>query len=135
MSSAIRPLYEFGSFRLDTAARTLTHDGEPVPLAPKTFDLLALMVESEGRLLSKSELMRALWDDAFVEEGNLTYQVSTLRKALGVEGAPWVETVPKSGYRFRAPVAIVGVARTAATDPDAHHATVAASSARTAPVR
>ena len=85
MSSEIRRLYEFGSFWLDAAARTLTHDGEPVPLAPKTFDLLALMVESEGQLLSKSELMHALWDEAFVEEGNLTYQVSTLRKALGAE--------------------------------------------------
>ena len=72
--------------------------------APKTFDLLASMVESDGRLLSKHDLMRALWDESFVEEGNLTYQVSTLRKALGAEGNTWIETVPKHGYRFLAPV-------------------------------
>ena len=70
--------------------------------------------------------MRALWDDAFVEEGNLTYQVSTLRKVLGAEGAPWVETVPKSGYRFRAPVVKVGVSNIAGLDPDANRRTVAA---------
>jgi DNA-binding winged helix-turn-helix (wHTH) protein len=135
MSSEVRRLYEFGSFRLDSAARELMHRGEPVPLAPKTFDLLALMVESEGRMLSKSELMRALWDDAFVEEGNLTYQVSTLRKALGPEGAPWIETVPKSGYRFRAPVVKVEVDKAITRDPDANHAPVVANPPRSAPVR
>jgi Tol biopolymer transport system component/DNA-binding winged helix-turn-helix (wHTH) protein len=135
MSGEIKGLYVFGSFRLDEATRTLTHDGEPVPLAPKTFDLLTLMVGSEGRLLSKEQLMRALWDEAFVEEGNLTYQVSTLRKALAAEGAAWVETVPKSGYRFRAPVVKAGVAKTAAPDPDANRRTVAASWPRTASVR
>jgi Tol biopolymer transport system component/DNA-binding winged helix-turn-helix (wHTH) protein len=121
MSNGVNQLYEFGSFRLDSPGRTLTHCGEPVSLAPKTFDLLALMVENEGRMLSKSELMQALWRDAFVEEGNLTYQISTLRKALGAEGAPWIETVPKSGYRFRAPVVRVEIRKAAVADPGANH--------------
>jgi Tol biopolymer transport system component/DNA-binding winged helix-turn-helix (wHTH) protein len=134
MSNAVKQLYEFGSFRLDPSARTLTHGCEPVPLAPKTFDLLALMVENEGRLLSKSELMQTLWCDVFVEEGNLTYQVSTLRKALGAEGAPWIETVPKSGYRFRAPVVKVEVAIASLTDPGANHGPIGESSPRWTPV-
>jgi len=63
------------------------------------------MAESGGRLLSKRELMEALWKDAFVEEANLSFQVTTLRKALGEEARAWIEAVPKYGYRFKAPVA------------------------------
>ena len=72
----------------------------PLALAPKTFDLLVLLVESGGRALSKRELMQALWPDMFVEEANLSFQISTLRKALGEDGPKWIETVPKHGYRF-----------------------------------
>jgi DNA-binding winged helix-turn-helix (wHTH) protein len=97
-------LYKFGSYSLDMPSRTLTSSGAAVTLAPKTFDLLALLVKSNGRLLSKSELMAALWPDAFVEEANLSFQISALRKALGEEGAEWIETVPKYGYRFTAEV-------------------------------
>ena len=97
-------LYNFGSYSLDMSSRTLTRLGEMVDLAPKTFDLLALFVKSNGRLLSKSELMASLWPDTFVEEANLSFQVSTLRKALGQDGMQWIETVPKHGYRFRAEV-------------------------------
>jgi Tol biopolymer transport system component/DNA-binding winged helix-turn-helix (wHTH) protein len=73
-------------------------------LAPKTFDLLVLLVQSPGRAFSKQELMNALWPDTFVEEANLSFQISVLRKALGEDGAGWVETVPKHGYRFGAEV-------------------------------
>ncbi|HEY1215849.1 MAG TPA: winged helix-turn-helix domain-containing protein [Bryobacteraceae bacterium] len=97
-------LYNFGSYSLDLSSRVLTRSGQVVNLAPKTFDLLALFVKSNGRLLSKSELMAALWPDAFVEEANLSFQVSTLRKALAEDGIEWIETVPKHGYRFRAEV-------------------------------
>src|SRR5579884_1618790 len=97
-------LYTFGSYSLDLSSRTLTRSGEVVTLAPKTFDLLALLVKSSGRLLSKSELMAALWPDMFVEEANLSFQISALRKALAEEGSQWIETVPKHGYRFRAEV-------------------------------
>jgi len=93
-------LYEFGNCTVDAGKRLLTRDRKPVPLAPKTFDLLLFLIESGGRALSKAELMQALWPDCFVEEANLSFQVSTLRKALGEQGAAWIETVPKHGYRF-----------------------------------
>jgi DNA-binding winged helix-turn-helix (wHTH) protein/Tol biopolymer transport system component len=97
-------LYNFGSYSLDVSSRTLTRSGEVVNLAPKTFDLLALLVKSNGRLLSKSELISSLWPDTFVEEANLSFQISSLRKALGEDGVEWIETVPKHGYRFRGEV-------------------------------
>ena len=104
MSNASSGLYAFGSYRLDAASRVLTRSGTVVTLAPKTFDLLVLMAESGGRLLSKRELMEALWNGTFVEEANLSFQMSSLRKALGQEGNGWIEAVPKYGYRFKAPV-------------------------------
>jgi Tol biopolymer transport system component/DNA-binding winged helix-turn-helix (wHTH) protein len=104
MSNRANGLYEFGSFRLDAAKRLLTRAGESVTLAPKTFDLLVLLAESEGRALTKAELMQTLWPDTFVEEANLSFQMSALRKALGEEGTEWIETVPKHGYRFSAAV-------------------------------
>jgi TolB-like protein/Flp pilus assembly protein TadD len=104
MSRAISRLYEFGPFRLDLERRVLTRDDQVLPLAPKTFDLLVLLVQSPGPALSKQQLMKALWSDTFVEEANLSFQVSVLRKALGEDGPRWVETVPKHGYRFVAPV-------------------------------
>jgi TolB-like protein/DNA-binding winged helix-turn-helix (wHTH) protein/Flp pilus assembly protein TadD len=103
-SNQVKGLYEFGSFRLDAAKRLLTRAGVSVTLAPKTFDLLLLLAESQGRALTKVELMQALWPDTFVEEANLSFQMSALRKALGEDGAHWVETVPKHGYRFTAVV-------------------------------
>jgi Tol biopolymer transport system component/DNA-binding winged helix-turn-helix (wHTH) protein len=96
--------YEFGDYRLDPLARVLSLRDRPIALAPKSFDLLRLMVERRGRVLERDELMRALWPDTIVEEANLTFQVSTLRKALGEDGSKWIETVPKHGYRFMAPV-------------------------------
>jgi Tol biopolymer transport system component/DNA-binding winged helix-turn-helix (wHTH) protein len=104
MSNASSGLYTFGSYRLEAASRVLTRSGAVVPLAPKTFDLLVFMAESGGRLLSKSELMVALWNGTFVEEANLSFQMSSLRKALGEDGNRWIEAVPKYGYRFKAPV-------------------------------
>jgi Tol biopolymer transport system component/DNA-binding winged helix-turn-helix (wHTH) protein len=96
--------YEFGDHRLDPLARVLSQRDRPIALAPKTFDLLRLMIERRGRVLERDELIRELWPDTIVEEANLTFQVSTLRKALGEDGARWIETVPKHGYRFMAPV-------------------------------
>lgn len=99
-------LYEFGPFRLDPAERLLLRDGRAVPLTPKVFDILVLLIENGGRLLEKDELMRRVWPDSFVEEGNLTFNISVLRKALG-EGHghhPYIETVPRRGYRFVADV-------------------------------
>lgn len=96
--------YEFGDYRLDPLARVLSLRDRPIALAPKSFDLLRLMVERRGRVLERNELIRELWPDTIVEEANLTFQVSTLRKALGEDGSKWIETVPKHGYRFMAPV-------------------------------
>jgi Tol biopolymer transport system component/DNA-binding winged helix-turn-helix (wHTH) protein len=97
-------VYEFGAYRLDPRARVLSLRDRPIALAPKSFDLLLLLVERRGRVLERDELFRELWPDTVVEEANLTFQVSTLRKALGEDGSKWIETVPKHGYRFSAPV-------------------------------
>jgi len=101
------PVYAFGVFRLDPAERTLLRDGQPVALTPKAFDLLTHLVERHGRLVQKQELLSAIWPDAVVEEGNLTYNISILRKSLGDGGedGKFIETVPTRGYRFVAPVA------------------------------
>lgn len=95
-------VWEFGPFRLDESERLLLRDGAPVPLTPKVFDTLVALVERSGHLIDKEELVEKLWPDTFVEVGTLTRNVSDLRKALGEEN--YVETVPKRGYRFVAPV-------------------------------
>src|SRR5947207_2840903 len=100
MSKTIGAVYEFGSFRLDSARRLLMQNDRTLTLPPKTFDLLILLVESRGRVLTKKELMSALWPDTFVEDANLTFQMSAVRKALGPEAGNWIETLPRYGYRF-----------------------------------
>src|SRR5262245_46775707 len=99
-------LYEFGPFRLDAADRLLSCGGDAVPLSPKGFDLLLALVERHGRLLEKEELMKLVWPDTFVEEANLSYTISLVRKALGAFADPqlFIETVSKHGYRFIAEV-------------------------------
>ncbi|MEZ5356722.1 MAG: winged helix-turn-helix domain-containing protein [Bryobacteraceae bacterium] len=92
-------VHQFGTCVLDTDKRQLSRAGQSVPLAPKTFDLLLLLVDSGGRALSKAELIKSLWPDTFVEEANLSFQISTLRKTLADDGVR-IETVPKYGYRF-----------------------------------
>ena len=74
--------YEFGPFVLDTVQHLLLKEQEPVTLTPKTYDALLVLVRNSGRMLPKEELMAALWPDSFVEESNLTQQVSMIRKAL-----------------------------------------------------
>jgi DNA-binding winged helix-turn-helix (wHTH) protein/Tol biopolymer transport system component len=91
--------FEFGAFRLDPGDCTLLCSGEPVPLTPKAFDLLLLLVENRGRLVEKETLMKRLWPDAFVDEANLANNISLLRKALG-DSANLIQTVPRRGYRF-----------------------------------
>ena len=87
MSSTASGLYEFGPFRLDLERRLLSRAGQSLPLPPKTFELLVLLVQSPGRAFSKRELMNALWADTYVEEANLSFQISVLRKALGGDAA------------------------------------------------
>jgi TolB-like protein/DNA-binding winged helix-turn-helix (wHTH) protein/Tfp pilus assembly protein PilF len=104
MSQQLKPIYEFGPYRLDAAERLLTRDGEVVPLQPKVFDLLLALVARHGRLVEKEELMTAVWPDTFVEEANIASNISNLRKTLSQNGRQFIETVPKRGYRFVAEV-------------------------------
>ena len=98
--------YEFGRFRLDAADRLLFRDQVVVPLTPKVFDLLLVLVQADGSVVAKDDIMTKVWRDTFVEEGNLTQNVSILRKALGdgQDGQTYVETIPRRGYRFAANV-------------------------------
>ncbi len=94
--------YDFGRFRLKPAERVLLREGEPVPLTPKVFDILVTLVEHGGQVVAKDDLMKRVWPNTFVEEGNLTQNISLLRKALGESpgGVQFIETVPRRGYRF-----------------------------------
>jgi DNA-binding winged helix-turn-helix (wHTH) protein len=83
MNGKTESFYEFAGFRLDVAKRILIRQGEPVALAPKVFDTLLFLVQNSGRILEKDELMRSLWPDSFVEEGNLSQNIFVLRKILG----------------------------------------------------
>src|SRR5579864_6822921 len=102
----MRHFYAFGPFRLDSEKRVLVRDGMPVPLAPKSTEILLVLVEQAGHLVEKDALISRVWPDAFVEEGNLNKNIFLLRKALGEwdGGREYIETVPKRGYRFVAPV-------------------------------
>ena len=106
MSKQPNQLYEFGEFKLDAAERVLQRGNEPVPLTPKAFETLLVLVQRSGHVVEKDELMKQVWADAFVEEANLARNVWTLRKALGDDEREhhYIETVPKLGYRFVAPV-------------------------------
>ncbi len=75
--------YEFAGFRLDVSKRLLVRQGQPVDLAPKVFDTLLVFVQNAGRILGKDELMKALWPESHVEEGNLTQNIFVLRNTLG----------------------------------------------------
>lgn len=100
MSGSARDFYEFGEFKIDTVERLLLRRGQPVPLTQKVFDLLLLLVQNSGHVVEKDRLMREVWPDAFVEEGNLTQNISVLRKLLRDEGHQYIQTVPRRGYRF-----------------------------------
>jgi len=105
MTGETRPSYEFGPFRLDLAEHQLLRDGGPVPLTPKTFDLLRVLVQHAGHLVEKDTLLKEVWPDNFVEEGALNRSISVIRKLLDEgTGQKYIETVPKRGYRFVAPV-------------------------------
>lgn len=99
-------LYEFGSFVLDAAEHVLTTNGTPVSLPPRAFNLLVVLVENSGSLMTKDDLLKCVWQGVSVEEGNIAYNVSLVRKALGDDAAAprYMATVPKLGYRFIAPV-------------------------------
>ena len=99
-------IYEFGDFRLDASKRRLLRGVEPVPLTPKVFDTLLYMVEHRGNVITKDELMAALWPDTAVEENNLGQNISKLRSVLGESRGEnrYIATAPGRGYRFVAEV-------------------------------
>ena len=107
MSLLINHLYRFGPYQVDAERRLLIREEACIPLQPKTFDLLLYMVRNPLRLLTKEELLGAVWPDSFVEEGNLTQNIFLLRKALtGRKGddARYIVTLPGRGYQFVSPV-------------------------------
>jgi DNA-binding winged helix-turn-helix (wHTH) protein/tetratricopeptide (TPR) repeat protein len=114
-----RHLYSFGPFRLNVGENLLLRDGAPVTLPPKAFETLVALVESNGRLLTKEDLMKRLWPETFVEEANLANNISLLRKVLEDDRqvARYIETVPKRGYRFVASVAPPSSVRSIAVLP------------------
>src|SRR5215467_3032210 len=99
-------MYQFGPFQLDVAEHRLARDGVEVPLQLKAFEILCLLVDHAGRLLSKQDLLNRVWPDTMVEENNLNKNISLLRKALAESstGQCYIETVPRVGYRFVTPV-------------------------------
>jgi Tol biopolymer transport system component/DNA-binding winged helix-turn-helix (wHTH) protein len=98
--------FEFESFFLEIEEKILLRDGQPVPITPKRFQLLLLLVEHHGHIVEKDEIMQKVWSDSFVEDSNLTFSISQLRKILGDDkhNPRFIETIPRRGYRFIAEV-------------------------------
>src|SRR5579872_3849223 len=112
MSSLTNSLYEFGEFRLDAQNRVLRRGETAVPLTPKAFDVLLVLIQSGGRTVSKDELMKAVWPDSFVEESNLTQTIFMVRKALNeTKDQRYILNVQGQGYRFLVPITEAGAGR------------------------
>lgn len=113
MSRQAKHLLEFGPFRMDLEERVLMRDQETIPLSPKAFETLLVLVQHSERVVLKDDLMKTLWPDTFVEESNLSQHIFQLRKALGEKAhdPEYVVTVPGRGYRFAQKVAEI-------TEPD-----------------
>jgi len=99
--------YEFDDFRVDAGEHALLQRGQAIPLTPKAFDTLRLLLEHHGRLVEKDAMMQRIWPDAVVEEANLANNISLLRKVLGDSGNR-IQTVPRRGYRFTGEVRTIG---------------------------
>jgi DNA-binding winged helix-turn-helix (wHTH) protein len=111
--------YSFREFTLDVLDRRLTRGSCPVHLAPKTYDVLVVLIGRAGRLVTKHELLESIWPGVFVGEGILTVHVAALRKAFGdTRRSPaYIETVSRSGYRFIARVTHASTSYTAKAQP------------------
>lgn len=109
MSAGPRIVYEFGPFRVDPDKQMLLRDDQPIPITPKVFETLLILVRQNGEVVTKDDLMKALWPDAFVEESNLSQNIFMLRKALGdaPEDRRYIVTLPGRGYRFATEVRTV----------------------------
>src|SRR5215469_10022453 len=109
MNQKTKHFYAFGSFHLDASARLLLKVGQPVSLPPKAVETLVVLVENARQLVDKDELMKKVWPETFVEEGNLAKNIFMLRKSLAEfdSGREYIETMPKRGYRFVAAVNLI----------------------------
>ncbi len=127
--------YEFGDFRVDLRTMSLSKQGETVPVEPKVFDVLRCLIEHRDRVLTKDELLDLAWPDTFVTPNALTRAVAQLRKTLGDDAgeATFIATLSKRGYRWVAPVAVIG-SQPAAEAPAAAPAIPAAPATLPAPV-
>jgi DNA-binding winged helix-turn-helix (wHTH) protein/pimeloyl-ACP methyl ester carboxylesterase len=116
-SDRANSVYEFGPFRLEVREHRLSKDDRSLPLTGKAFNTLRVLVERHGELVSKQDLMDAVWPETTVEENNLDRNISAVRKVLGdqANGQTFIETVPRVGYRFVAPVTQSGLKESAAT--------------------
>src|SRR5215813_9115365 len=106
MAVTLRHIYSFDSYVLDVDERVLKRDGRIVPLTPKVFETLLLLVKNHGSVVTKQTILETLWPDVFVEESNITFNITMLRKALGdtKRSSLYIETVPRRGYRFKGEV-------------------------------
>src|SRR5580698_752191 len=129
-------LYRFGEFDLDPSRRTLSRADLPISLTPKAFDVLLFLVQNPNRLVTKEELLQAVWGDTFVEEGNLTQYISHLRKALGdnSEDTRLIVTIARKGYQFTARVIVVAEPADIATDATLQLAAIETSKTDARPV-
>jgi len=101
-----RRIFEFDDFRVDTGQFVITRSGHAEPITPTVFRILEILLERAGEVVTKEDLMKHVWPDSFVEDGNLNRNISTLRKALDEKPCDhrYIETIPKTGYRFISPV-------------------------------
>ncbi len=108
-SPRLKELYAFGPFCVDPEKETLCRAGEPIPLTPKTFQILLVLVRHSKELVTKDDLMKTVWPDTFVEEANLSRNIFMLRKALGesAQDRQYIITVPGRGYRLAESVHLV----------------------------
>src|SRR5580693_8773923 len=101
MSNQNKRLWDFAEFHLDGEQGVLYRQGAVVSMPPKAIQTLVILVQRRGEVVTKDELMQAVWPDTFVEEGNLTFNIHLIRKALNArEDQPFIETLSKRGYRF-----------------------------------
>ena len=116
-------VYRFGAFALEVHERRLAKNGHVLPISPKAFDILVVLVRKATHLVTKTELLDGVWAGSFVEEGNLSVHLAALRKLLDDDSRrPWcIETIPRIGYRFIAPVSSdTAGSGTAASGPEAY---------------
>src|SRR5689334_13229402 len=108
-------LHDFGPFRLDANERVLLRAGRRVPLPPKAVSTLLVLVRNKGRVVEKDDLMKEVWPNEFVEEGNLAQHIFRLRRAFGetADQPKYIETVPRRGYRFLESAKAIGASASA----------------------